>query len=532
MAVAGFVGVVLLLDSSGLLSSHAEIVVDDVAQLAAGVTAAVSCWWTSRPVDGVERTWRRLMAVGMAGWSVGQGFWSWYQIFSDTMLPSPSVADVGYLTLPMLALPALLVFDTEPPRHAIETRAPDLVVFFLDGAIVVGSLFILTWATALGAVVHAESPSVPALVVAIAYPLTDLLLVVIVVLLVVTRRVRPQLRPQLLLLGWGLLAISLSDSVFAYLVSSGAEEMPPLTNAGFIGGPLLVAVAALSTGDGWPIPRHMRRRMALDKAHLLLPYGLVALTASVVATQTVLGAWIDPVEATVAALVVGLVLVRQLVTILENAGLLERLSAAQAGLTYRAHHDPLTGLANRALFDEHLDDALDRHQRSGRPFALLVVDLDDFKAVNDALGHAAGDRLLTTVGERLRGCVRAFDTVARLGGDEFAVILDGYVNTEGAVAERILAALRQPFQIDGHIVSVGASVGFVEPRGDEPDVTADVLVDRADGAMYVGKRRGKGIAVRYRPELAGDLPGVPRRIWARDASDVPAAADEPAPATR
>src|SRR5262245_31556420 len=105
--------VVLFLDSPGVLPDGGEVLddeavrllVDDAAQLGAGLAAAPLCWWTSRRVTGVERTWRRLMAVGMLGWSVGQAFWSWYQIFSDTPLPSPSIADIGYLTMPVLALP-------------------------------------------------------------------------------------------------------------------------------------------------------------------------------------------------------------------------------------------------------------------------------------------------------------------------------------------------------------------------------------------------------------------------------------------
>jgi hypothetical protein len=96
VVVACFVFVVLFLDSSGVLSEDGEVIVDDAAQLIAGLSAATLCWWTSRRVTGVERNWRRLMAVGMLGWSIGQAFWSWYQIFSDTPLPSPSIADIGY----------------------------------------------------------------------------------------------------------------------------------------------------------------------------------------------------------------------------------------------------------------------------------------------------------------------------------------------------------------------------------------------------------------------------------------------------
>jgi diguanylate cyclase len=512
MAAFGAVVVVVLLDSTGILSADAEVVVDDVAQLLAGVAAATSCLVTARRVHGPERTWRQFMGIGMVGWSLGQAVWSWYQIFGDTPLPSPSWADVGYLTMPVLALPALLSLAVEPPPHADDALRHGSVVFFLDGLVVVGSLFILTWATALGAVVHSVAPTVPAFAVAVAYPTTDLMLVVIVVLLAVTSRVPQLLRGQLWLLGAGLVGISASDSIFAYLVSTGAEEMPPASNAGFIIGPLLIAIAGLAVVEHQPAHRRTRpqRSRAIDRAHLLLPYVLVGLTGVVVAVQSALGGRIDAVEAAVAWIVLGLVLVRQMITLLQNTALLERVSAAQAELAFRALHDPLTGLANRALFGDRLLDAMQRHRDLGHPFALVLVDLDDFKAINDGLGHHAGDRLLHAVGERLRGCVRSVDTVARLGGDEFAVILDGVGDTPAIVSQRILAALRQPFHIDGHLLSLGASLGIVEPHPDEAELTADVLLHRADGAMYAGKRRGKGMAVHYRPELLEET-----RSWGR-----------------
>ena len=169
-----------------------------------------------------------------------------------------------------------------------------------------------------------------------------------------------------------------------------------------------------------------------------------------------------------------------------------------------------------------------------------MVDLDDFKAVNDTYGHAAGDRLLQAVGDRLRSCVRADDTVARLGGDEFAVVLEAGAEAPGIVAQRVLVALRQPFSRRRRLLSLGASVGVVEPARAEPGLTPDVLLRRADDAMYAGKRRGKGVIVHYRPELthgprrdrerngvgaadrrAGDprrlSSGAPRRSWPVDA---------------
>jgi diguanylate cyclase (GGDEF)-like protein len=506
VALVAFVLLVVAVDSTGVVSDDTAVVVDDAAQLTAGVAATVACWWASRRCRGHERTWRVLMAVGMGGWSVGMCFWSWYQIFSDTPLPSPSWADVGFLTMPAMALPALLSLAVGPSRHVADGQRHSSVVFFLDGLVVVGSLFVLTWATSLGAVVDSVAPNSLAFAVAVAYPTTDLVLVVIVVLLTVTRRVTQHSFVQLGLLGSGLVAISISDSIFAYLISTGAEEMPPLSNAGFVGGPLLIALAGLATADATTSRRQVPLRAGAARAHLLLPYALVLLTGSVIAIQTLTGAHIDRVEATLAWAVLNLVIVRQMVTLMQNTALLERVSAAQAELAHRAHHDPLTGLANRALFGERLRTAVDRHRHDRAHFALMVVDLDDFKAVNDGFGHNTGDLLLHAVGERLRHCVRAGDTVARLGGDEFAVVLDGGVEHPEVVSHRILAALEQPFEIDGTTLSVSASLGVVEPGGDDTDLTADVVLRRADGAMYLGKRRGKGVAVHYRPELAGELP--------------------------
>jgi diguanylate cyclase (GGDEF)-like protein len=246
---------------------------------------------------------------------------------------------------------------------------------------------------------------------------------------------------------------------------------------------------------------------AVERAHLVLPYTLVALTGAVVAVQSATGARIDSVEASLTWVVMAAVLVRQMITLTQNTALLARVSAAQAELAHRAHHDPLTGLANRALFGERLDEAVHRHREHGRQFALLVIDLDDFKAVNDTLGHSAGDRVLHAIGSRLCNCVRSTDTVARLGGDEFAVVLDGTTEAPGLVSERILAALRQPLQVEGRNLNLSASVGVVEPGPGERDLTSDVVLRRADGAMYVGKRRGKGLAVHDRD---GRVHGTPQ----------------------
>ncbi|MGH3991174.1 MAG: putative bifunctional diguanylate cyclase/phosphodiesterase, partial [Pseudonocardiaceae bacterium] len=156
-------------------------------------------------------------------------------------------------------------------------------------------------------------------------------------------------------------------------------------------------------------------------------------------------------------------------------------------LTHQAFHDPLTGLANRALFRDRVSHALALAQRQGHPITVLFLDLDDFKKVNDSLGHSEGDRLLIAAAERFLCCARAADTVARLGGDEFAVLCEdvGDRSEVTALADRLGAALRSPFEVRGASVVTNASIGIAFT--DRGDVTADALIADADAAMYRAK---------------------------------------------
>ena len=161
-------------------------------------------------------------------------------------------------------------------------------------------------------------------------------------------------------------------------------------------------------------------------------------------------------------------------------------------LTHQAFHDALTGLANRALFTDRLTHSLARRTREPSPLAVVLLDLDDFKTVNDSLGHVAGDSLLIAIAGRLRALVRPSDTTARLGGDEFAILLDDLSGEDGALqaVERVIAGLHEPLLIEGKAVYVQASVGIAF-AGDGP-ATPEELMRNADVAMYAAKKEGKG----------------------------------------
>ena len=195
-------------------------------------------------------------------------------------------------------------------------------------------------------------------------------------------------------------------------------------------------------------------------------------------------------------------LANQAAVALENGHLeqsLAELSRLKEQLRYQAYHDPLTGLPNRTLFLEKVVDRIG-HPSEKMP-VVLFLDLDDFKVVNDTLGHAAGDRLLSDVESRLRTVLRTGDVAARLGGDEFAVLLDddpGLSESE-AVAHRIIESMRAAFSVDGHETTVGASIGIAAARlGTE---RADELLRNADVAMYTAKASGKNRVSVFEPTM-------------------------------
>ena len=170
-------------------------------------------------------------------------------------------------------------------------------------------------------------------------------------------------------------------------------------------------------------------------------------------------------------------------------------------LSRQAFHDSLTGLPNRSLFADRLEHALARMNRREESIAVLFLDLDEFKGVNDTLGHQAGDQLLTAVGQRLRACLRPEDTVARLGGDEFTILLEDVTDARYAirVAERVTDSLSTPFTIEGHQVSVTTSIGIAVSTGREEKPSE--LLRNSDLAMYRAKDNGRGRHEVFTPDM-------------------------------
>jgi diguanylate cyclase (GGDEF)-like protein/PAS domain S-box-containing protein len=180
----------------------------------------------------------------------------------------------------------------------------------------------------------------------------------------------------------------------------------------------------------------------------------------------------------------------------------ERKKAEQR-IAFMAHHDALTGLANRAALVQRIDEAAARRRRSAEPFTVLLLDLDRFKQVNDTLGHLAGDTLLMEVAGRLRSLLRETDVLARLGGDEFAIIQAGQVNQREdatSLAERIIDMIGKPFDIEGGNIAIGASIGIALALEHEAD--SDILLKMADLALYRAKSAGRNGYCFFDPEMS------------------------------
>lgn len=391
----------------------------------------------------------------------------------------------------------------------------------LDIAIVLLSAALVLWSYWLGPLIahHGGDGSTPQFIVLTA-PVGDLVLIWAIFL----RFYRQSKEQNALALYFLLLAIGtsiISDFNFGYQFVLGQYISGSWLDLGWVLSSLCFGLAGIAqtipTQPGSSIHDWVMNAVGLTRAGRLhtsmqawlgyLPYGWVIAVYLMLAQASSRDDHLDGSWLMLAAgLIIGLVLLRQMITLHENNQLLAQVwqqtnelhnevqerKKAEAQLAHDALHDALTGLPNRMLFTDRLRQAIAMAARQqGRRFAVLFLDLDHFKVVNDSLGHAMGDQLLIALAERLRLCLRSGDTVARLGGDEFVFLIEDtrFKQDATALAAQILASLQQPFTLQGQLFFVAASIGIVidAERYEQP---SDILRD-ADIAMYQAKSQGK-----------------------------------------
>lgn len=453
--------------------------VDEVVFALCLLVTASTAGYAARFSTGRRRFGWLALVIGLLGWAAGEVLWSVYEVRPDIEHAThPAVAEAVFTLYPLGAMASLALLS-HLSRHS-----PRRLV--LDGLIVATSLFVISWVFVLDKQLRENNGSRLATLIEV---FADVVILTTAILML--SRIRSNDLPSRGLLAAGIATIAASDIAMVFQTGVGSYHLGDLTDLGRVAGFALLSLAGLASVH--ETPTDQARTEIMSPALLWLPYLPLMLAAAVGLGQAVSLMAHGPLLAALGILVAA-VLARQFIVLSENQGLLSEVAR-------EAFRDSLTGLANRAHFLHRLEQAVARQRRDGGPIAVLCLDLDNFKAVNDALGHPAGDELLVRVAGRLTAALGDTGTVARLGGDEFAVLLEASAEESKAAADRVLEAFGTPIVIDGVPIEVRPSIGYTVATATS-NCTVDQFLQHADLAMYAAKREG-GQCIR------GFLPDMP-----------------------
>ncbi|HET9910591.1 MAG TPA: EAL domain-containing protein [Anaerolineales bacterium] len=463
-----------------------------------------------------------MIALSTFAYTLGDMSWA---ILEVVLLkePFPSIADVFYLAYyPLLLIGVLLLPDRSVTRGEQVNKV-------LDVSIVMIAAILGFWNFLLGPLV-ASNVDLPWLELAIllAYPVFDLVLLWVLLQLIYNRS-DPRDSITAFLLAGSIAVTIISDCIYTYQALMDAFVSGGILDIGWRAAILLAGLAGVSqirAIQSLQNPQRLHRwlEVLIDGLRRIAPYfsyfWLIAAYLLLIQSRLIHLPMNFFLLSLGVGLIICLVLLRQIIMLFENAKLNTQLQQAMEKLQIQSTklektnrelqseigerkemekllihdslHDAMTGLPNRVLFLDRLGQAIQScKRRTGAIFSVLFIDLDQFKVINDSLGHLTGDQLLISIGKRMRDCLRSSDTVARFGGDEFAILLEitGNKNSAPLVAAKLLEAIKRPLKLDGHELYVTASMGLMMNIMGY-DLPEDILRD-ADIAMYHAKASGK-----------------------------------------
>jgi diguanylate cyclase len=445
--------------------------VDELVTVLSALFAAACAGEAARCALGRRRCGWLALATALSGWAVGEVIWAVYDARPELHhATDPATAEIVLLLYPIGAMASLVLLSKL-------TRSSPRRRLLLDGVIVWTSLWVVSWVFVLHKQLGHDNSLQSA---TLTHIFADVLLLTTAILML--SRVRPGDSLSRSLLAGGVTAIAVADIATVFQTGIGTYHVGVLADLGRVIGLGMLALAALSsTNESLTEASRDPITSITYRSRLWLPYLPLVLAAAVGLGHAVSHKQHGPMLVALGILV-GAVLVRQLVVLVENQRLLSDVAR-------EAFTDSLTGLANRAHFLHRLEQAVACRDSSAQPIAVLWLDLDNFKAVNDALGHPAGDELLVRVAGRLTASLGETATVARLGGDEFAVLIEGSVEASQAAAYRVLDAFRSAIVVNGVPLTIHPSIGFTLATA-ASSCTVDDLLRHADLAMYAAKREG------------------------------------------
>jgi diguanylate cyclase (GGDEF)-like protein len=471
----------LLLPTTGI----ARVVAYPMFGLIATAAVLIGIRWRHPARPGA---WR-LIALGLALLSVGDTTYTLLSLGGD--VPYPSLADIPYLAAYAALVSGIIGLFRGRVAGGDRTAIVDAAVLSAGA----GSLF---WIAIVRPSLQGSVDDLAAFVSMI-YPAMDLILLTLCIRVMLTGAARTRFFQFLVA---GIAVYLVADIVYVLTILQGTYVEGQPVDAGWIAGVLLMGVAALHPSVSVQVAPAEADDARLSRVRL----GMLA-AAALIAPAILLFSEIQQGDDAAVGLVIewtllfGLVFIRLATTVKELGASLRERRRLQVDLAYQANHDPLTRIANRLLFESRLTAAM---ANAPERTALIFMDIDDFKAVNDTLGHPTGDEVLRIIAGRVQRQLRAGDLVARIGGDELAILVEGCDDIEmvRSVAERALSAVRAPISSGGRQLHVNASAGV--SLGHVGANAVDLMRD-ADIAMYQAKSHGKDQVENFQPAMLGEV---------------------------
>ena len=481
-----------------------------VALLAACVVAVAT--------NGLELDRRRSWQLCVAGLGIyALGAVVWFATLHGALAPSSTgLGDLLYVV-------AMLAFLAAALRHPLLRPRSRLVRACIDAAIVAASASVWLW-LAVGRHLLASTGDRLGTAACLLFPALDAFLVVLCLTATARPRIEHRSVASGMLLSGGFALLFVGDVAQAFIRTYGdGDGFPPLVEAAWVCCFVLLAASAWVARGTSNVTKPTAARQRTATLVAALPASCAVIATIVTVTDASKRGVVDATAVVMLMSVVALALVRQSLTVADNMRLGDSLQSAVDELEDQATHDTLTRLPNRAGLMGRIDDVLARGERDGSLSALLFLDLDHLKAVNDSLGHHAGDDLLRTVSSRL--VARVGSGVTRFGGDEFVVLLERLSSPSAAVqlGRAIVGDASTPMTVQGYLFRPSVSVGVALT---EPGITSEELLRRADVALYRAKSLGRRCVAEYEPSLdvaarrQVDLEPELRRALERDEFEV------------